>query len=172
MVQTGRSAARAGTPRHGHPFLRSLKSQKELWFLSTLILVWAAIFCYYPMYGLSMAFFKYSPGKEIFESPFVGLSYFQAFLTKPVFWQLMRNTLAMSLMGLTVGFVFPILFAFSLNEIGNTTAKKLMQTASYLPHFISWVVAGAMVTTLLSSDGVVNDFLKSVGLTTRNRSPS
>ena len=119
------------------------------------------------MYGLSMAFVKYIPGKEIWACEWVGLKYFTSFLQNRVFMQLLRNTLAMSILGITVGFVAPILFAFSLNEIGHLRSKKLIQTASYLPHFISWVVAGAMFKSLLNSDGVLSDLLVSLGIFTK-----
>lgn len=152
-----------GAAKRKHPFLRSLRTQRELWLLCVPIIVWVLIFCYYPMYGLSMAFVEYQPGQEIWQSKWVGLKYFESFLTKPIFQQLLRNTLAMSTLGLTIGFVCPILFAFSLNEIGNLKAKKFIQTASYLPHFISWVVAGSMVKTLLSTDGAVNSLLLELG---------
>lgn len=150
--------------RKQHPFLRSLHTHRELWLLCVPILIWVGVFCYYPMYGLLMAFVDYQPGRQIWQCDFVGLKYFQDFLSKPVFFQILRNTLAMSLLSLTVGFVCPILFSFLLNEVGTLRVKKVVQTASYLPHFISWVVAGSMVTNLLSSDGSVNSLLMQLGL--------
>ena len=144
--------------------LYSFKSQREMWLLCIPIIAWVLVFCYYPMYGLSMAFVNYVPGREIWQSDWVGLKYFTQFLNNPIFFQLLRNTLSMSILGITVGFAAPILFAFSLNEIGNIKTKKLIQTASYLPHFISWVVAGAMFKSLLNSDGSVSDLLLSLGL--------
>ena len=153
-------------PKKKHPLLRSFRQQRELWLLCIPIIAWVLLFCYYPMYGLSMAFVNYTPGKEIWQCPPVGLKYFNKFLLGKEFPRLLRNTLAMSGLGMTIGFVFPILFAFMLNEMGNLKVKKFVQTASYLPHFISWVVAGAMVTQLLATDGVVNDFLIGAGLTT------
>jgi putative aldouronate transport system permease protein len=137
--------------------IHSFKSQWEMWLLCVPIIIWALIFCYYPMYGLSMAFVNYVPGRDIWQCDWVGLKYFTSFLQNRVFLQLLRNTLVMSILGITVGFVAPILFAFSLNEIGGLRTKKFIQTASYLPHFISWVVAGAMFKSLLNSDGVVSD---------------
>lgn len=128
------------------------------------ILIWVGVFCYYPMYGLTMAFVDYQPGMQIWECNFVGLKYFIDFVTKPIFGQVLRNTLVMSILGQTIGFICPILFAFALNEIGNMKIKKVVQTASYLPHFISWVVAGSMITNLLSTDGTVNSFLLQFGL--------
>lgn len=148
-----------------HPLLRSFVRQKEMWLLCIPILIWAAIFCYYPMYGLTMAFVNYIPGKEIWQCDFVGLKYFKQFVTGTDFPRLLRNTLAMSGLNLTVGFAAPIIFAFCLNEIQHVRAKKFMQTASYLPHFISWVVAGTMVATVLGTDGVVNDLLLFFGFT-------
>jgi putative aldouronate transport system permease protein len=116
------------------------------------------------MYGLLMSFVNYQPGREIWQSEFVGLKYFEQFLKNPIFGQLIRNTLTMSILGITIGFIFPILFAFSLNELGNRRMKKVVQTLSYLPHFISWVVAGSLVRALLSNDGVINDMLINLGV--------
>ena len=148
-----------------HPFLTSLIEQREMWLLCVPIIAWVLLFCYYPMYGLLMAFVNYTPGKQIWECGFVGLKYFKQFINGNDFWRILRNTLAMSGLNITVGFIAPILFAFMLNELGNPKVKKLVQTASYLPHFISWVVAGTMVTTVLGTDGVVNDVLIGLGST-------
>lgn len=101
--------APAGTLRKKrHPFLQSLVKQRELWLLCVPIIVWVAIFCYYPMYGLLMAFVDYVPGREIWQCDFVGLKYFARFVTGNDFPRLLRNTLAMSGLSLTVGFVCPI----------------------------------------------------------------
>ena len=148
-----------------HPFLTSLIEQREMWLLCVPIIAWVLLFCYYPMYGLLMAFVNYTPGKQIWECGFVGLKYFKQFINGNDFWRILRNTLAMSGLNITVGFIAPILFAFMLNELGNPKVKKLVQTASYLPHFISWVVAGTMVPTVLGTDGVVNDVLLGLGVT-------
>jgi putative aldouronate transport system permease protein len=144
--------------------LHSFKSQWDMWLLCIPIIAWVLLFCYYPMYGLTMAFVNYVPGREILQCDWVGLKYFTQFVNNPIFGQLLRNTLTMSLLGITVGFVAPILFSFSLNEIGKLRTKKLIQTASYLPHFISWVVAGTMFKALLNSDGVVSDLMVNLGL--------
>ena len=146
-----------------NPFLKSLVRQKEIWLLCVPIVAWVLVFCYYPMYGLTMAFVNYVPGKEIWQCKFVGLKYITDFLSKPIFIQLLRNTLAMSTLGITIGFICPILFAFMLSEIGHIKTKKFVQTASYLPHFISWVVAGSMIKSILGADGVLNDLLISLG---------
>lgn len=151
-------------PLKEHPLIRSFRKQRQMWLICIPILIWAGIFCYYPLYGLTMAFVDYIPGKEIWECNFVGLKHFKSFLTGIDFPRLLRNTLAMSGLRMTIGFVMPIFFAFCLNELGGTKLKKFVQTASYLPHFISWVVAGTIVTTVLGTDGVVNDLLQFLGL--------
>ncbi len=158
------AAKQARKTGNHHPLLHSFKSQREMWLLCIPIIAWAFLFCYYPMYGLTMAFVNYVPGREIWQCDWVGLKYFTQFVNNPVFGQLLRNTLTMSLLSITVGFVTPILFSFSLNEIGHTRTKKLIQTASYLPHFISWVVAGTMFKALLNSDGVVSDLMVNLGM--------
>lgn len=145
--------------------LRSFRTQYELWLLSLPIIIWVLIFCYYPMYGITMAFVNYIPGKEIWQCEFVGLKWFIDFFSKPVFWQLLRNTLAMSILGIIFGFPAPIIFALLLNEVGNKNIKKFIQTVSYLPHFISWVVTASIVYLLLSNEGIVNTLLIQLGLT-------
>lgn len=147
-----------------HPLIQSLKKQRQMWLICIPIIIWVAIFCYYPMYGLTMAFVDYVPGKKIWECKFVGFKYFKNFFTSTDFPRLLRNTLAMSGLNITIGFLMPIFFAFCLNEVGGTRLKKFVQTASYLPHFISWVVAGTMVTTVLGTDGVINDLLLALGV--------
>jgi len=144
--------------------LRSFRTQRELWLLSLPIIIWVLIFSYYPMYGITMAFYNYIPGKKIWECDFVGLKWFIDFFTKPAFGQLMRNTLAMSSLGIIFGFPAPIIFALLINEVGNSKFKKFVQTASYLPHFISWVVTASIVHLLLSNEGIINNILSQVGL--------
>jgi putative aldouronate transport system permease protein len=143
--------------------LRSFRTQRELWLLCIPIIIWVLVFSYYPMYGVLMAFFNYVPGKEIWQCEFVGLKWFIDFFSKPAFIQLLRNTLAMSMLGIVFGFPAPIIFALLLNEIGNVRVKKVFQTISYLPHFISWVVAASMVYMLLSNEGIVNNLLIHLG---------
>lgn len=144
--------------------LRNFKKQRQLWLLCVPIIIWVIIFAYVPMVGIIISFFDYIPGMSIFECEFVGLKHFVDFLTDPMFAQLMRNTLAMSLLNLTIGFVAPIALALMVNELGSKKFKKVVQTTSYLPYFISWVVAGNMIFMMLSSEGLVNDMLMSMHL--------
>jgi putative aldouronate transport system permease protein len=94
----------------------------------------------------------------------VGLAHFKEFLTNPSFYQLLRNTLAMSLLGLSIGFLAPIVFSLMLNELVSQRIKRIIQTVSYLPHFISWIAAGSMIYSFLSSDGLINDLGMKLGL--------
>lgn len=146
---------------------RSFRTQRELWLLSLPIIVWVAIFSYYPMYGLLMAFYDFVPGRQIWESTFAGLKHFRFLFANPLFGTMLRNTLVMSGLSLTLGFVAPIIFALLLNEVTHSKSKRFIQTVSYIPHFISWVVAGSMVYTILSSEGLLNTIMIQLGLTER-----
>lgn len=144
---------------------KMFQKQRQLWLLCIPIIIWVVVFAYVPMYGLLIAFVDYIPGMNIFKCNFVGLKYFKDFVINPMFLQLLRNTLAMSTLGMTIGFAAPILFALCLNELKGGWFKKTVQTTSYLPHFISWVVAGSMIFMLLSNEGIVNDILMRLEIT-------
>jgi len=143
---------------------RNFRTQKELWLLSIPIIAWIIIFAYIPMWGVSIAFLDFRPGRSLMDSPFVGFQHFEWFFSQPIFMRLLRNTLVMSLLGMTVGFAAPIIFSILLNEVHIKKVKQGIQTISYLPHFISWVAAGAMIRSILASEGAFNDFLIWAGL--------
>lgn len=143
---------------------RTFKKERELWLISIPMIIWVGIFAYYPMYGILMAFVNYVPGKEIFECQWVGFNWFKEFLTSPDFGIIMRNTLAISGLGILFGFPAPIILAILFNELKGKYFKKTVQTISYLPHFISWVVTASLIYSFLGSDGVVNDLLGKMGL--------
>ncbi|MCP4400953.1 MAG: sugar ABC transporter permease [bacterium] len=126
------------------------------------------IFQYLPMAGLVIAFKNYKGMggiAGIFNSPWVGFRNFELFFQSYYFWRLLRNTLLISFYRLIFGFPAPILLALLLNEIYHDKFKRVVQTISYLPHFISWVVISGVMMALLSPDaGPVNALLKSMGL--------
>ncbi|GGG76878.1 ABC transporter permease [Paenibacillus radicis (ex Gao et al. 2016)] len=123
------------------------------------------LFCYVPMYGVLMSFQDYSLFKGFMNSPWVGFKHFEMFFNAPEFWNVMRNTLVISLLKLGVGFPAPILLALMLNEVGSRHFKRLVQTISYLPHFLSWVIVSGFVISMLSTDnGSVNMLLQSLHL--------
>jgi putative aldouronate transport system permease protein len=144
--------------------LATLKDQKYLIMMSFPFVIWVIIFNYLPLWGWLMAFQNYRPGKGTFEQKWVGLKHFQTLFTEPDFYRVMRNTLGMSFLGITFGFVVPIIFALLLNEVKAVRFKKSVQTISYLPHFVSWVIAASIVTTMLGNDGVVNELLVKIGI--------
>lgn len=129
-------------------------------------LIFIFIFSYLPMYGVLMAFQDYQLFGGFLHSPWVGLKHFEAFFNSPDFWRVMRNTMVISLLKLCFGFPAPILLALMLNEVRSMMFKRVVQTVSYLPHFLSWVIVGGFVGSMLSTDnGSVNMLLMSLNLT-------
>lgn len=140
--------------------------QRILLAMTLPFVLWVIVFSYTPLWGLLMAFENYDPGKGILGSPWVGLKHFVAFFTDDNFILLIRNTVSMGFINIALGTVFPIVFALFLNEIRCLGLKKTVQTISYLPHFISYVVVANIFLTLLSpTDGVVNQLLMLLNIT-------
>ena len=132
--------------------------------MSLPFLGWLLLFRYLPIWGWTMAFQNYRPGRSFFEQEWVGFDQFTAVFTDPRFYQVMRNTLAMSILGLVVGTASAIIFALLLNELRSAGLKRAVQTISYLPHFVSWVVVASIFSRLLSVSGPVNDLLMRLGI--------
>ena len=128
-------------------------------------LILCFIFCYIPMYGIIIAFQDYGIMSSVTGAPWVGLKYFQEFLTDPALGNVVRNTLALNGLALLFSFPAPILLALFLNELRNLTFKKTVQTISYLPHFLSWVIFGGIVLEMLMPTGVVSVALYQLGIT-------
>ena len=145
--------------------LKRIWSAKTLYIMIIPFMIYTFIFSYYPLSGWIMAFQNYKPAKGYSGSPFVGFDQFK-FLFKDIeFWRSVRNTLGMSIMNLVFGFLFAIVFALLLNEIKSLKFKRFTQTASYLPHFLSWIIVCSLVSNMLSTDdGMINKFLMSIGL--------
>ncbi len=122
-------------------------------------LVYLAVFAYKPMYGIIIAFKKFGPGRTYADCDWVGLKYFEQFLTDPYFFRTLRNTLTISGLSLVIGFPIPIIFALLINEIRSKKFKKTIQTISYMPHFISTVVICGMVTQFCLSNGLINNII-------------
>lgn len=145
--------------------LKKIASQKTLYFMIIPWMIYTFIFSYYPLSGWIMAFQNYRPAKGYAGSEFVGLDQFRFLFGDLEFWRSVRNTLAMSLMNLVFGFLFAIVFALLLNEIRHTGFKRLTQTVSYLPHFLSWIIVCSLVSNMLSTnDGAVNNLLMELGI--------
>lgn len=119
------------------------------------VLIYFLVYHYYPMYGMIISFFDYVPTKGISGSKFVGLKHFRAFLEDPYFFRTMRNTLSINLLLLLFGFPFPIIFAVLLNELRSAKFRKVTQTVTYMPHFISTVVICGLMLDFCKSKGVI-----------------
>jgi len=125
------------------------------------------VFSYIPMYGVLTAFMDYNvfTGARIFENPWVGFKHFEAFFNAPDFDTLLRNTLIISVLKFVIGFPAPIILALLLNEVRHMAFKRVVQTITYLPHFMSWVIVGGLVMSLLSTEnGSINILLQKLSL--------
>ncbi len=138
---------------------RKFMAQRYLQAMALVGIAWMIIFSYVPLYGLIIAFKEYDITRSISKSPWVGLAQFKEFLTDDSLPYVLKNTLAMSALKLLIGFPIPILFALFVNELRSLRYKKIVQTISYLPHFLSWVILGGILTTWLSDVGIINDLL-------------
>ncbi|GEM04581.1 sugar ABC transporter permease [Halolactibacillus miurensis] len=146
-------------------FIKKSMEQKELLLMSVPFLIWLFIFKYLPLSGWLMAFQDYKPARGFQESEFVGFDQFKFLFQDDRFLEVMRNTLAMSLINLVLGFVTAITLAILLNELRNVGFKRIVQTISYMPHFLSWVVVAGLVSSALSvDDGIINILLMNLGI--------
>lgn len=144
---------------------RRLLRQWDLQLMVIPALMFIFVFSYVPMYGVLMAFQNYDIFLGFWDSPWVGLDNFKEFLNAPEFWQVMRNTVGISFFKLLFGFPAPIILALMLNEIRGMFFKRIVQTVSYLPHFLSWVIVSGFVINLLSADfGSWNMLLEKLGM--------
>ena len=146
------------------PLIRRFRGQLQLQLMTLPGVLFLLIFAYLPMISLIIAFQDFKILMGYFASPFVGLKHFTWALTDPEFYPAFRNTVLLSLYGLVIGFPVPILLALLINEIPRTGFKRVVQTTSYLPHFISYVVTAYLFILLLDRRGIVNDVLVAVGL--------
>ena len=149
----------------GRKILSVLKKDWQLWIMILPAIVYIIIFCYGPMYGIQLAFRKYDFSKGLTGGDWVGFKYFIQYFESPMFWTTLRNTFIISFFTLICGFPAPILLALVVNSLRQQKLKKVVQTAVYMPYFISTVVMVAILQILLSpSTGVVSGLLKSMHL--------
>lgn len=136
---------------------------KMIYLMLLPIVLYYALFYYAPMYGIQIAFKNFSPGRGILHSPWVGLEHFKAFWDSYYFGRIIRNTLLISFYDLLFAFPAPIVLALLFNELRSTRFKRLVQSITYLPHFISIVVVVGLLLDFLSSDGLVNQWIEMLG---------
>lgn len=162
MEKTLKPAAAIKKHRHSKA---AVHESLELYALMIPVIILILCFSYFPMFGIVIAFQDYQPGNGFFSGDiqWVGLKHFKEFITSSLFPRLFGNTIRLSLKSLLCGFWVPIAFALLLNELRNVRFKKFIQTASYLPHFISTVVVAGMVLSFLRTDGLINSFYAVLG---------
>lgn len=145
--------------------VRKAWGQRELFLMVIPSVILVAIFFYGPLYGWLMAFVDYKPKLGVFGSEFVGLKYFKQFFSDPDVGIILRNTVAMSAMNIVAHSILPLLLALMINEVTNKVFKGTVQTLTYLPHFISFVVVSNIFLELLGTEGPINQALTSMNMT-------
>lgn len=146
-----------------HSVRKEMKMNYELYIMFLPIFIYFLIFAYKPMYGVLMAFQDYTPSKGILGSEWVGFKHFVSFFQSFYFGRLLKNTIVISLSSIVFGFPAPILLALLINEIKSSRFKRVVQTISYLPHFISLVVICSMIKKFTMADGIINDLIAFLG---------
>jgi len=145
-------------------FFQKLIRQRQLLYMSLPIILYVILFTYVPLWGWTMAFQNYRPARSFSNQVWVGLEWFRFLFADQVFLRTIRNTIAMSLINTTLGFITAIGFALLLNEVKKLFFKRFIQTISYLPHFLSWVIVTGLVSVMLSTDnGAVNSAFMALG---------
>ncbi|QEO14470.1 sugar ABC transporter permease [Agromyces intestinalis] len=141
----------------------ALKRDWRLYSLLVLPLVFLLVFRYLPMAGNIIAFRRYRPGGNIFGDEWVGFHYFEMFINDPTFWRVFTNTIILGALCLVLIFPLPIILALMLNELRSAKFKRIAQSISYLPHFMSVVIVAGMVLQLVSTRGTVNQIVDALG---------
>ncbi len=158
------SAQAAPAPKKNRKLLVRLANQKYLQAMALLGIAWMILFNYIPMYGIMLAFKEYIGIGDPANAPWAGWTHFQAIWEDDQMLDVVKNTLGISFLKLIFGFPLPIVFALFLNELRSLKFNRIVQTISYLPHFLSWVILGGILITFLSDVGIVNDILMGLHL--------
>lgn len=161
---TQSTTLRSVRPSFGQRFLNDLRKNWILYVMILPVVAYYFLFSYEPMAGIQLAFKKYLIKESIWGSPWIGFKNFTRFFTAYNFWQLIWNTLAISLYSLVVGTVVPILFSVLINYVRHKHWKKALQMVTYLPYFISNVVLVGMLGIFLGDSGLINALLQKIGL--------
>ena len=152
----------------GKKLLMNIKQHPWFYVMIIPAIAYFIVFHYAPMYGVIIAFQDYKPFKGIAGSAWVGFKHFSDFIQGPFFWRLLRNTLSINIGMLLFGFPLPILFALLLNEVRSVGFKRVVQTITYMPHFVSSVVVCGLMVIFCRSDGILTYVLKFIGFPESN----
>lgn len=148
--------------------VKDFKMNKWKYLMILPVVIYIAIFNYKPMYGVLIAFQNYRPAVGMAGSKWVGFDNFIRFFQDFNFFRILRNTFAISICSIVFGFPAPIILALLINEIKSTKFKRVVQTVSYMPYFISMVVICGLVKTFCQSDGIITDLVVALGGTQKN----
>ena len=152
----------------GPTLAKDFSRHKYKYLIFVPVFVYLILFCYKPMYGVIIAFQKYRPSLGIAKSPWVGLDQFIRAFEDPFFWRAMKNTLTISLLALLITFPAPIILALMINEVKSKWFARVVQTITYLPHFIALVVICGLIKTFSQTNGLFNDILTVFGFEREN----
>ncbi|OGO83167.1 MAG: sugar ABC transporter permease [Clostridiales bacterium GWC2_40_7] len=158
-IQDGKAALKSEINGFTGKVIRDFRKNKLVYLMVLPVVVYYIIFHYGPMYGLQIAFKDYSPGLGFLKSPWVGFKHFTDFFQSIFFLRVFRNTILLSVYDLIFGFPAPIILALLLNELRSIRFKRVVQTVSYIPYFISAVVICGMIKDFTLSDGLINDVI-------------
>lgn len=142
---------------------RDFSLNKAVYLMFVPVLVYYVLFHYLPMYGTIIAFKDFSPRLGFIDSPWVGFDHFVKFFTRPTFFQVLKNTLRISLSSLVFGFPAPIILALLINEMRSKAFSRIVQNITYMPHFISMVIVCGMIKTFTADTGIINDIIQFFG---------
>jgi len=156
------SEIRPAAPMVGMTWYEDLRRHWPLYLMALPGVLAILIFSYGPLFGTSIAFIDYSPVRGVLHSPWVGLEWFRKAFQNPLFWPAVRNTLIIKGLQTIIGFPAAIILALLLNEVRLRWYKSMVQTATILPYFISWVIIGSMFRNLLGSGGVINEIVTNI----------
>jgi len=154
-------------PSVGHRIKQFFVDFVRQWEIQSMIwpgVIFMFIFCYIPIYGLTIAFKRYTVIDRIDSAPWVALENFEIILSDKFFWESVVNTLGISFLKLAIGFIVPIILAIMIYEVSLSGFKKFVQTISYLPHFLSWIVLGGMLINWFATTGLFNELLLALGI--------
>lgn len=145
---------------------RDLRDNVQYYMMMLPVIALILIFCYFPMFGIVIAFQDYRAGRPFLgdKTVWVGLKWFKEFVSSYYFGRILRNTIYINLLKLLMGFWVPIVFALLLNEVRLPKFKKTIQTLSYMPHFISAVVVAGMLINFIADDGIIPLLLGKIGI--------
>lgn len=149
-------------------FVRGFRRYKYLYLMLVFPFAVYLVFRYAPLSGLQVAFKDYNIFKGMWQSPWAGFKYFNEVFSSTKFWLALKNTVLLNLWDLIFGFPVPIILAIMLYEMRSLVWKRISQTILYLPHFLSWIIIGGLVTQMFSSTGMVNSLIKRLGGTPIN----